>query len=279
MGKLKKVKHLLQVLVSVTKEEQKIPIVSRVEKKDLLKDKIALVTGGSGGIGGAIVKKLVASGCTVVIAGINEEKLKQSIKENGASQYIVMNMNNVSEFDDKIANVAQIYGKIDILVHTAGIHTKRDNLDFLNITEDEYDRVMDVNLKGTYFTCQSVGKYMANNNIKGHICVISSQSALEPSWSPYRLSKFGISGLTKGIAQKLLPYGIIVNSVAPGPTATTMQDMGVNGSIYTSDSPIGRYAMPDEIAEYVLMLVSGVGDMVVGETLYISGGRGITDVR
>lgn len=271
----KKIKHLLQVLIAITKEEQKIPIVTKVDNTDMLKGKVALVTGGSGGIGEAISKKLVDSGCKVIIAGTNEEKLKTCALRCGAHESIVINMNDISDIDSKIAKAASYFGKIDILVHSAGVHTKRDGLDFLNITEEEYDHVMDINLKGAYFICQRMGKYMINNGIKGNMLLVSSQKALEPSWSPYRLSKLGISGITKGIAQKLAPYGIIVNAIGPGPTATAMVDLGVNGSIYTEENELKRYIMPEEVAEYALILVSQLGKLIIGDTVYVTAGEGI----
>ena len=109
--------------------------------------------------------------------------------------------------------------------------------------------------------------------------LISSQSALEPAWSPYRLSKHGISEITKGLAQRLLEHNIIVNGIGPGPSATGMQPYEQGGSITTDGNPIGRYTMPEEIAQYAVMLVSELGDTVVGDTLYMSGGRGIIELR
>ena len=138
---------------------------------------------------------------------------------------------------------------------------------------------MDLNLKSTYFFIQEIAKYMISSKIKGHILIISSQSALEPAWSPYRLSKWGIKGITSGIAQKLLPYGIIVNAIGPGPTATSMQDYREGDNIYTTGNTIERYTMPDEIAEYAKLLVSELGNTIIGDTIYMSGGRGIIEIR
>lgn len=184
-------------------------------------------------------------------------------------------MNDVESMKEKVAEVASYFGRIDILVQSAGVHTKRNGLDFLNITEAEYDYVMNINLKGAYFMCQNVGKYMIENGIKGNILLISSQKALEPSWSPYRLSKLGVSGITKGIAQRLAPYGITVNAIGPGCTATSMVDLGIKGSIYTDENVIKRFIMPEEVAEYALMLVGESGKLVVGDTIYITAGKGI----
>lgn len=155
----------------------------------------------------------------------------------------------------------------------------RDGLDFVNVTLDEYDTIMNINLKGTYFMCQTVAKYMIENKIKGHILIISSQSALEPSWSPYRLSKLGIDGITKGMAQRLLEHGIIVNAIGPGPTNTSMQKNYREGNLYTPLNPIKRFTTPEEIAQIAKILVSDLGNTIVGQTIYMSGGRGIVEIR
>jgi 3-oxoacyl-[acyl-carrier protein] reductase len=138
---------------------------------------------------------------------------------------------------------------------------------------------MDVNLRGTYFVVQKVAKYMVRNKIQGHILNISSSTALEPAWSPYRLSKWGIRGLTLGLAQQLRPYGIIVNAIAPGSTATGLLGVKEGDSIWTSDNNQNRFIMPDEIASYAKMMCCSLGDIIVGDTLYISGGKGIIDRR
>ena len=256
-----------------------VPIVASVPSQKLLDGKVALIVGATGGIGFAIAKKYIESGCKVILAGTNENKLKKNASELGVDAFEIIDMNKVDLFEEKIDVAEKFYGKIDILVFASGIHTKRNDLDFLNVSESEYDSVMNVNLRGAYFICQAMAKKMINNKKTGHILIISSQSALEPSWSPYRLSKKGLSGLIAGIAQKLIPYGIVVNAIGPGPTATGMQDECVGGSIYTSDNPIERYSMPAEIAEYALLLASHLGDTIVGDTIYMSGGRGIIDMH
>ena len=109
--------------------------------------------------------------------------------------------------------------------------------------------------------------------------MISSQSALEPSWSPYRISKNCTANITKGLAQELIEYGITVNGIGPGPTATKMQGFSEKDTLYTEQNPIKRYTTPEEIAEFSIMLVSNFGKTVVGDTIYMSGGRGLIDLR
>ena len=184
-----------------------------------------------------------------------------------------------SSFESKLGEIINIWGRLDIFVSSTGVHVDRDGLDFVNVTLDEYDTIMNINLKGTYFMCQTVAKYMIENKIKGHILIISSQSALEPSWSPYRLSKLGIDGITKGMAQRLLEHGIIVNAIGPGPTNTSMQKNYREGNLYTPLNPIKRFTTPEEIAQIAKILVSDLGNTIVGQTIYMSGGRGIVEIR
>lgn len=276
---MKRIKYILKSGISVLKTKNIIPITNVVEEEKILEGKTALILGGNGGIGFSIAKKFMDSGCKVIIAGSKEEKLKKCCEDLGGASYIIIDMRDVSVFEQKIAGVFEKYKQLDILVNSAGIHLTRPFGDFLNITEEEYDSIMGINLKGMYFMCQAVAKQMIERKIRGHILNISSQSALEPAWSPYRLSKRGVKAITEGLAQSLLPYGIIVNGIAPGPTATGMQNYEKGDSIYTDSNPTGRYVMPEEVAEYAKMLVSDLGNMVIGDTVYISGGRGIIDVR
>jgi len=257
------------------------PIVVMPSRGTELKGKIALISGGSGGVGLAITKAFLKAGAKVIIAGTSQEKLNNISNEinNDDLKSIVLNYNDPSAFDSKVEEAVNIFGRVDIFVSSTGIHVDRDGLDFINTTVEEYDKIMGINLRGTYFMCQAIAKYMIAHQIKGHILIISSQSALEPSWSPYRLSKLGIDGITRGMAQRLLEHGIIVNAIGPGPTATTMQKEYKGNNIYTPLNPISRFTMPEEVAQYSVLMVSDLGNTIVGQTLYMSGGRGITEIR
>lgn len=269
-----KIKKLLKKVLY--KEEVKIPITKLVDNSELLLGKTALITGGSGGIGVSIAKEFIESGCNVIITGTNIDKLKNICKEMNTERinYITLDLKKVKSFKDKVEEAVKIYGKIDILVNSAGIHSTNAVQDFFSFTEEEYDEIMNVNLKGMYFFTREVSEYMINNKIKGHVLNISSTTALEPAWSPYRLSKWGVKGLTAGLADRLYEYGIIVNAIAPGSTATKLLGYKEGDNINTKDNPAKRYIMPEEVAAYAKLLVSSLGDMVIGETLYISGGRG-----
>lgn len=246
---------------------------------DLLKNRFALITGGTSGIGYAIAELFLKSGASVCITGRNKEKIDETCKKlkSISSKYknhvygMVLDNRNISSYPSVIDNIIKMEGKIDILVNNAGV--LGGNIS--NTTEDEYNNVLNTNLKGVFFLSQVIGKYMKDNQIKGNILNIASSSSLRPATSAYIISKWGIRGLTLGLAKSLIPYGITVNGVAPGPTATPMLMKGNEHNITHNTLPAGRYAMPEEIANMALFLVSDMGKMVVGDIVYMTGGAGL----
>ena len=114
-----------------------------------------------------------------------------------------LNLDDLSDLDEKVGEAVGCYGKIDILVNSAGVHSVKSMTDFFNTTQEEFDKIMQVNLKGTYFVSQKIAKYFVENKIKGHILNISSSTGGEPGWSAYRISKQAIENLTLGLAQNL----------------------------------------------------------------------------
>ncbi len=143
-----------------------------------------------------------------------------------------------------------------------------------NATEEEYDKVMDTNLKGAFFLSQMAGKYFVENKIRGNILNIASASSLRPADSAYTLSKWGLRALTLGLAKSLGEYGITVNGIAPGPTATPMMIKGDNANMALERIPLGRYIMPEEIANMGVTLVSEMGRSIMGDIVYMTGGAG-----
>ncbi|WP_347460534.1 SDR family oxidoreductase [Clostridium sp. DMHC 10] len=146
---------------------------------------------------------------------------------------------------------------------------------FPDTSEEDYDRVLETNLKGMYFLSQEIAKYMVDNKIKGNILNITSSSALRPGISPYIVSKWGERSLTLGMAKKYLPYGIIVNGLAPGSTLTPMLRKDEENDLNLDYSPSKRYAAPEEIGNLATVLVSSMGRMIVGDTIYATGGAGV----
>ena len=276
---MSRIKQAIKSLIRVCKTKEYIPIAKTVFSGKELEGKIALVTGGASGIGLEITKAFVECGAKVIVIGRNESKLKlieNSFDDEVRSKQI--DISDISSLQQKVRESAKLFpeNRIDILVNSAGVVT---NTHFLNIGEDEYDRVMDINLKGTYFISQAVAQFMIERKIKGHILNIASSSANRPAWTPYQLSKWGIKGFTLGLADILLPYGIIVNCLAPGPVATPMLGKKEGDSIYEESYPAKRYAMPNEIAQLAVFMCSEQGNLIVGDTFFMTGGSGLISLH
>lgn len=261
-------------------EAVKIPIPVLKDSQKMLEGKVALVTGGSSGIGYGIAEQFLKSGCKVIIAGTNKQKLKkcqEELEEYGCVRSIVLNMLEIDTFKDKIREAASFFeeNRIDILVNSAGRNVSSK---FMDTGVEEYDSVMDVNVKGVFFLSQAMGEYMIANQIQGHILNISSAASLRPAWTPYQISKWAMKGFTLGLADMLLPHGIVVNAIAPGPVATPMMGKSENDTIELA-SPSGRYALPCEIAALAVFMVSDFGNLIVGDTFYITGGGGVISMH
>ncbi len=273
MGFRFKVKSAIKSIIRELKEEKKIPIPYPVDAQKILEGKVALITGGSGGIGWAMAQAFQKSGCKVIISGTNEDKLKKLCGGMAEIKYIVLNVLEVKEMPVKIRKAAALFpeGRIDILVNSAGVVCHSD---FFHMSEEEYDSIMDINAKGTFFMGQAMADYMIENQIKGHILNVTSSSALRPAWTAYQMSKWAVRGLTLGMADKLIPHGIVVNAIAPGPVATPMLHKEEGDSIHESFSPVKRYGMPSEIAALATFMVSDMGNLIIGDTFYMTGGSG-----
>lgn len=246
------------------------------EYGDRFAGKLALVTGGASGIGFAIAERLAYGGCKVVIAGRNRQRLQDAVALMGVDvvRPVELDVTEVDSIASKIEAASMLFPEaegFDILVNSAGTSAF---CPFGEVDERAYDTVLDTNLKGTFFVSQAMANHMISRDIQGRILNVSSSSALRSAKSPYEISKWGIKGMTLGFADELIRYGIVVNAIAPGPTATEMIKPGVGGDLLHVQSPIGRLADPREIAELALVLLGDEGALVVGDTLYATGGAG-----
>lgn len=267
--------NLKAKIKKIISRKEYTPIICPVSEKKELNNKVALISGGTGGIGLAIAKSLRESGCDVVVAGTNRKKLA-SLEIEGFDT-VVMDYSEPDLFNDVIKKIVEDHKKLDIFISSAGVHT--ENVDFWTMSSNEFDRVMDINLKGTFFACQAVGNYMRESGIKGSILLVSSSRGTEPAWSPYGLSKWGINGLTKGLAKIFSSYSINVNSIAPGSTATSLIGVKEGDSISSNENKYGRLVMPEEVATIAKMLVSDAGKMIDGEVVHVAAGRGTFEFR
>lgn len=241
----------------------------------------AFITGGSSGIGFAIADSFLKNGATVIITGRNINKLESAkatlVSKNNVSEdkvkIYVFDLSDVANIENNIVSILNDSKiAVDIFVNNAGVNC--GNL-FPDTSISDYEIVLDTNLKGMYFVSQAIVKYMVENNIKGNILNISSSSALRPAISPYILSKWGENGLTLGMAKKYLKYGIVVNALAPGSTLTPMLKSTEENNLYLDYAPSKRYLAPEEVGNMATILVSDLGKMIIGDTIYMTGGSGI----
>jgi len=239
--------------------------------------RVAIVTGAGQGIGREIAKALAGGGDTVVVAdmdGAAAERSAQEIVHGGGAAYgITTDVTDVAGMRAAFAKALEKFGRIDVLVNNAGILQSTPVED---ITPEEWDRVLSVNLRGTFFACQAVLPAMKKAGY-GRIVNIASLAGRNggiATGMAYSASKAGVVGLTRGLASRLAKFSITVNAVAPGTTATPMirqwtpeQIRGLEQGI-----PLGRLGRPEEIATAVKFLCSDDAAFITGAVLDINGG-------
>ncbi len=253
--------------------------IQTLHPNKLLRGRCAIITGGTSGIGFSIAKSFLDSGASVIITGRSKERIDKAIDTLGKDKQVFgfeLDNTNVKSFEGVFSRMLETVAQngitaIDILVNNAGVNYKG----MPNAEEEEYDKVMDTNLKGAFFLSQLFGKYLVSNNIKGNILNIASASSLRPADSAYILSKWGLRSLTLGLAKALGPNGVTVNGIAPGPTATPMMIKSGDNNMVLERIPLGRYIMPEEIANMAVMLVSEMGRSIMGDIVYMTGGAGL----
>ncbi|GHG12052.1 3-oxoacyl-ACP reductase FabG [Paracoccus aerius] len=238
-----------------------------------LTGKTALVTGASGGIGGAIAQALHGAGATVALSGTREGPLNDLASALGDRAHVVpANLSNAEAAAGLIKDAAAAMGSVDILVNNAGI--TRDNL-FMRMSDEEWSQVMDVNLTGVFRLSRAALRGMMKSRWGRIVNITSVVGATgNPGQGNYAAAKAGLVGMSKSLAYEVASRGITVNCVAPGFIATPMTDSLTDdqkGKIL-SQIPAGRMGTPEEIAAAVLYLASPEAAYVTGATLHVNGG-------
>ncbi|OPY58329.1 MAG: Cyclopentanol dehydrogenase [Pelotomaculum sp. PtaU1.Bin065] len=246
------------------------------------KEKVALVTGGSSGIGLATAEMLLQGGARVLIIGSNEDKglnaLELLRQYKDAVKFKVIDVSLPYECKQAVEYAVAEFGKLDILVNSAGQYIEKPLID---VTEEEYDRIMDVNVKGTYFTC----KYAVPELIKsggGAVVNVSSDAGINGNFfcSTYCASKGAITIFSKAIALELISHNIRVNCVCPGDVSTPMLEKQLANVADKSEHlkrivevyPIGRVGRAEEVAKVICFLASDDASFVVGAVWSVDGG-------
>jgi 3-oxoacyl-[acyl-carrier protein] reductase len=244
-----------------------------------LAGRVALVTGAGGGIGAATARRLAAEGATVAVLDLGAEGVEATaaaIRDAGGEALaLVGDVTQAAAMQEVVRQVAERYGRLDVLINNAGIN--RDAM-APKMTEDQWDAVLTVNLKGTFLCCQAVFPIMREQQ-GGCIVNTSSISAVgNIGQANYAASKAGVIGLTRTLALEWARYGIRVNAVAPGGTETRMT-AGIPDHIreqLIARLPLKRFAQPEEIAAVHAFLVSDDASYVTGQCIFADGGATIT---
>ncbi len=247
-----------------------------------LSGKVAIVTGGNQGIGLAITRGLAAAGAAVVIANrraAEGQQAAESLQKEGLNAVAVpTDVSDISSVAALVSRVIRDFGKIDILVNNAAVIVRKPAE---NITEEDWDRIMNTNLRGLFFCCQLVGKEMIKRK-QGKIINVSSviSQLVQSERSVYAISKAGVSHLTRALALEWSRYNISINAIGPGITVTDINkkyfaEHPEELQAFVNVIPRGREGYPRDYAGAAVFLASDASDYVCGQTLLIDGGMAL----
>jgi len=237
-------------------------------------NKIIVVTGGASGIGEAISKAFAAQGATVAVVDLEESKAIKIAEELGnSSEGFACDVANYESVNNVAAAIQDVYKKVDVLVNSAGIVALAPAE---NLSLDTWNRTININLSGTFFMSQAIGKLMLSQG-SGKIINMASQAAsiALDEHAAYCASKFGVIGITKVLASEWAGRGVNVNSISPTVVLTELGKKawdGPKGDALKKLIPTGRFALPEEIAASALFLSSSAADMINGADLLVDGG-------
>ncbi len=243
----------------------------------MMENTVALVTGAAQGIGYACAEVLAEQGMFVILSDINEEGVRLASERLGQNaRHIVCDMSDPAQIDAMFNAIEEKYGTVSVLVNNAGIALPKA---FLETSEKDFRKVLDINLVGVFLAIQRAAKAMVAKGISGSIVNMSSINAVVaiPTIAAYCASKGGVAQLTKTAALALAPHNIRVNAVGPGSIDTEMM-ASVNANpeamkMAMSRTPLKRMGTPREVAEVVAFLAGPKASYITGETVYIDGGR------
>lgn len=277
ISKLKRLKKAIGIFKIVFRDGgiQNITI-SELTVGELLKGKNIVITGGGSGIGFAIAKAALKQSANVIIAGRNFDKLFEAKKSLSTDHVFCLewDISNISTAEQKILECEKILGApIDILINNAGIQPQKF---FPDVDEKEWNNVYATNSKGTFFVCEAICKRWIKEPAGGYrkIINLSSQGGFVGATYPYRMSKWDIRGLTEGLGFQMADYGILVNGIAPGVVKTKMQEFSMKqgSNVYCNQNPLSRVALPEEIAELAVFMMSDSCNFMTGQTILVDGG-------
>ena len=245
---------------------------------EVLKDRNIVVTGGSRGLGFFLAKKCIDEGANVVLTARNEDCLKESASRLGERcKYSRLDMSDASSFSRFFEKAEAILGcdKIDSVIGNAGMTIIENS--FLNVTEESWNKQIDLNLKGNYFFIQEFVKYLLRKpDTKGNVVIVASERGLRSAEIPYDISKVGVKNFVQGIAPTLVTKDIRINGIATGACCTDIKDFDENANLYRFLQVNQRLYKPEEVAEVVNFLLSDFSSCISGEVIACDNGNYIS---
>ncbi|HEX7512644.1 MAG TPA: 3-oxoacyl-ACP reductase family protein [Candidatus Methylomirabilis sp.] len=247
-----------------------------------LSEKVAIVAGGSRGIGFAIAEGLASVGASIVVANSTPEtgeRAAAAIRTQGyEARAVPLDIRDRGSIEQMVSAILEAFGRIDILVNSVGI-IRRGPIE--TVSEEDWDAMMDVNLRGAFLCCQIVGREMIAR-AQGKIINISSNvsQVLQPHRGAYAVTKAGLSHLTRVLALEWAPHHINVNAIAPAPTITDLnrkffEDHPEDFKARTQSIPLGRLGIPQDYVGAAVFLASRASDFVTGQTYFVDGGSNL----
>lgn len=244
--------------------------IAQVQYNQILKDKKIIITGGGNGIGLAMAKKFLSIGAEVLITGRNVDRLKQVQIELGTPKIHVLSwdISDMGIIDARFEEAIQMLGGCDVVVNNAAfLQKKQTDLAF-------FDQTMDTNCRAVYFMCQKAVDYFikVNGEKGGRILNISSINAVQSNTHPYFISKSAVDAITRAYAKEFISNNIIVNAIAPGYCASSINYIDTTENAYWPSAANKRITTPEEIAELATFLLSDAANGIVGQTIVCDGG-------
>ena len=241
-----------------------------------LANKVAIITGATQGIGLACAKRLIDEGARVMMVDVKPEGADAAAELGDAARFFAADVSQKADVDAMLAATLKEFGQVDILINNAGVTHAAD---FLDLAEEDFDRVLRINLKSMFLCGQAAAREMVKRQSGCIINMSSVNSELAiPNQVPYVVSKGGVNQLTKVMALNLAPHGIRVNGIGPGTILTELAKKAVMASpearhTILSRTPMGRCGEPEEVASIAAFLASDDASYMTGQTMYVDGGR------
>ncbi len=251
-----------------------------------LKGKVAIVTGGSRGIGGAISKGLASCGAEMVVLDLparNDDAastIKEIERDGGSASFQEVDVRDPKSISQAVSAVTDRHGKLDIMVNNAGVTIRRKALE---LPQEEWDTIQEINLRGVFFGCQAAAKAMIKGgggkivNTASELAFVTPRAGINAT---YIASKLGVVALTRSLSIEWAEHKISVNALAPGPTNTAMMaDQLASPDFYQTtieEIPLGRVLQPEDMVGAVAFLCSDLSEMITGQVIIVDGGRTLT---